>query len=82
MPMVGRSRSRCAWGIDEDHLTYRDAARIAADEGLPGSPCARTAAQMYSGQAHWSAITDLVTDLHPLPVLGNGDIWTAKTPGR
>ena len=53
--------------------------RIAADEGLPGSPLhARTAAQMYSGQAHWSAITDPVTDLHPLPVLGNGDIWTAQ----
>lgn len=66
-------------GIDEDHLTYRDAARIAADEGVAWVALhARTAAQMYSGQAHWSAITDLVTDLHPLPVLGNGDIWTAQ----
>lgn len=66
-------------GIDDDHLTYRDAARIAADEGVHWVALhARTAQQMYSGQARWSAITDLVEDLHPLPVLGNGDIWTAQ----
>jgi nifR3 family TIM-barrel protein len=66
-------------GIDEDHLTYRDAARIAADEGVAWVALhARTAAQMYSGQAQWPAIKDLVNDLSPLPVLGNGDIWTAQ----
>lgn len=66
-------------GIDDDHLTYRDAARIAADEGVSWVALhARTAEQMYSGQAHWSAIAELVTDLDPLPVLGNGDIWTAE----
>lgn len=66
-------------GIDDDHLTYRDAARIAADEGVHWVALhARTAQQMYSGQADWQAIADLVQDLHPLPVLGNGDIWTAQ----
>ena len=65
-------------GIDEEHLTYREAGRIAADAGVAWVALhARTAAQMYSGQAHWEAITTLVQDLDPLPVLGNGDIWTA-----
>ena len=65
-------------GIDDDHLTYRDAARIAADEGAHWVALhARTAQQMYSGQAQWDAIATLVEDLAPLPVLGNGDIWTA-----
>ncbi|MFN8182845.1 MAG: tRNA dihydrouridine synthase DusB [Candidatus Nanopelagicales bacterium] len=69
-------------GIDDDHLTYRDAARIAADEGVHWVALhARTAQQMYSGQARWDAIGTLVEDLAPLPVLGNGDIWTAQDAG-
>ena len=65
-------------GIDDDHLTFRDAARIAADCGVAWVALhARTAIQMYSGEAHWEAIGTLVEDLYPLPVLGNGDIWTA-----
>ncbi len=66
-------------GIDDEHLTYRDAARIAADEGVHWVALhARTAQQMYSGSARWPAIGELVRDLDPLPVLGNGDIWTAQ----
>jgi nifR3 family TIM-barrel protein len=65
-------------GIDDEHLTYRDAARIAADCGVAWVALhARTAIQMYSGHAQWEAIRILVQDLDPLPVLGNGDIWTA-----
>lgn len=65
-------------GIDDAHLTYRDAARIAADAGVAWIALhARTAVEMYSGQAHWEAIATLVDDIAPLPVLGNGDIWTA-----
>lgn len=65
-------------GIDDDHITYRDAARAAADAGVAWVALhARTAEQMYSGQARWEAIARLVEDLSPLPVLGNGDIWTA-----
>lgn len=66
-------------GIDDDHLTYRDAARLAADAGVAWVALhARTALQMYSGDARWDAIATLVEDLDPLPVLGNGDIWTAQ----
>ncbi len=70
-------------GIDDDHLTYRDAGRIAAEAGVAWVALhARTALQMYSGQAQWEAIATLVQDLHPLPVLGNGDIWTAADAAR
>ena len=62
-------------GIDDEHLTYRDAARIAADEGVEWVALhARTAQQMYSGQADWEAIGNLVQDLYPLPVLGNDSV--------
>lgn len=67
-------------GVDEDHLTYLDAGRAAAEEGAAWVALhARTAAQMYSGSARWDAIARLVEELAPLgvPVLGNGDIWTA-----
>jgi nifR3 family TIM-barrel protein len=67
-------------GIDVDHLTYLEAAQIAADSGMAWVALhARTAQQLYGGQADWSAIATLVEALAPtgVPVLGNGDIWTA-----
>lgn len=66
-------------GIDEDHTTYLDAGRIAADEGAAAVALhARTAAQRYSGNADWSAIAKLRDTLPAtIPVLGNGDIFTA-----
>ena len=67
-------------GIDEDHLTYLEAGRAAAEEGAAWVALhGRTAEQMYGGQADWSAIARLVEELSPLgvPVLGNGDIWGA-----
>jgi nifR3 family TIM-barrel protein len=67
-------------GIDDDHLTYLEAGRAAAEEGAAWVALhGRTAAQMYGGQADWTAIARLVDELAPLgvPVLGNGDIWTA-----
>ncbi|MBA3410578.1 MAG: tRNA dihydrouridine synthase DusB [Geodermatophilaceae bacterium] len=64
-------------GIDHEHITYRDAGQIAQDEGLSAVALhARTAAQLYGGQADWAAIADLV-ELLDIPVLGNGDIWEA-----
>jgi len=66
-------------GIDDDHLTYLDAGRIAADAGVAWVALhARTAAQLYGGEADWPAISRLVEELAPtgVPVLGNGDIWT------
>ncbi len=67
-------------GIDVDHLTYREAGVIAAQAGVAWVALhGRTAAQLYGGEADWRAIATLVEDLAPLgvPVLGNGDIWTA-----
>ncbi len=72
-------------GIDAEHLTYRESGRAAAEEGAAWVALhGRTAAQMYGGQADWTAISRLVADLRPLgvPVLGNGDIWTAQDAVR
>ena len=64
-------------GIDDDHLTYLDAGRIAQDAGCAAIGLhGRTAAQHYSGRADWDAIAAL-KDAVDIPVLGNGDIWEA-----
>jgi nifR3 family TIM-barrel protein len=66
-------------GIDEKHTTFLDAGRIAAAEGAVAlSLHARTAAQRYSGQADWSAIARLKEHVTEVPVLGNGDIFSAE----
>jgi nifR3 family TIM-barrel protein len=65
-------------GIDDEHLTYLDAGRIAAEEGAAAVALhARTAAQAYSGEADWSAVARLKDHVRDVPVLGNGDIWEA-----
>ena len=68
-------------GIDDEHLTYIEAGRIAAKAGVTWVALhARTAEQMYSGKARWQAIKTLVEELKEfnVPVLGNGDIWSAQ----
>ena len=66
-------------GIDSDHLTFLEAGRIAEGEGVAAvSLHARTASQGYSGQADWSAIRALKAVVTTIPVLGNGDIWSAQ----
>ncbi|MDN5919890.1 MAG: tRNA dihydrouridine synthase DusB [Pseudonocardia sp.] len=67
-------------GIDDDHLTYLDAGRIAVDAGASAVALhARTAAQRYSGTADWSAIARLREHVPSgTPVLGNGDIFSAQ----
>ena len=65
-------------GIDEDHLTYLDAGRIAQESGCAAIALhGRTVAQSYSGAADWDAIGRLVEHVD-IPVLGNGDIWEAE----
>ena len=66
-------------GIDEDHITYLDAGRIAADAGVAWVALhGRTAAQYYGGTADWDAIARLVEHIPGTPVLGNGDIWSGQ----
>jgi nifR3 family TIM-barrel protein len=65
-------------GIDADHLTYLEAGRIAEGAGVASIALhARTAAEFYSGTADWSAIEQLKHAVTGVPVLGNGDIWSA-----
>ena len=65
-------------GIDDDHLTYLDAGRIAQEAGCAAIALhGRTVAQAYSGEADWDAIANLVAHVD-IPVLGNGDIWEAS----
>lgn len=65
-------------GIDEAHLTYLTAGKIAQEEGCRAVALhARTAAQLYHGHANWNYITRLKESLN-IPVLGNGDIWEAR----
>ena len=66
-------------GINSDHHTYLEAGKSAADAGVAWVALhARTAEQMYEGQADWSAIARLVEHMATtgVPVLGNGDIWS------
>jgi nifR3 family TIM-barrel protein len=64
-------------GLDDAHLTYLDAGRIAEDSGVAAIALhGRTVAQSYSGRADWDAIARLVEHVD-IPVLGNGDIWEA-----
>ena len=70
-------------GIDADHLTYLDAGRIAEQRGAAAVALhARTVAQAYSGDADWSRIARLKEHVRSIPVLGNGDIWSAEDAVR
>ena len=64
-------------GIDQSLRTDLSSGQVAQDEGCVAVGLhARTAAQLYDGQACWDAIAQLKQRLS-IPVLGNGDIWEA-----
>ena len=66
-------------GIDSGHLTYLEAGLVAQDAGIAAVALhARTAADYYSGTADWEAIARLKEAVTDIPVLGNGDIWSAE----
>ena len=70
-------------GIDDDHLTYLETGLAAEEEGAAAVALhARTARQLYSGEADWEAIARLKETISTIPVLGNGDIWTAADAVR
>jgi nifR3 family TIM-barrel protein len=70
-------------GIDDEHHTHLDAGRIAAAEGAAAVALhARTASQRYSGTADWSEISRLKDHVADVPVLGNGDIFSASDAVR
>ncbi len=63
-------------GTDDDHLTFLEAGRIAEAVGAAAvSLHARTAEQLYSGEADWTAVADLKAAVTSIPVFGNGDVW-------
>ncbi|WP_243225823.1 tRNA dihydrouridine synthase DusB [Microbacterium sp. CIAB417] len=70
-------------GIDRDHLTFLEAGRAAEDAGAAAVALhARTASEFYSGHADWNAIGELKQAVTSIPVLGNGDIWSADDAVR
>jgi len=70
-------------GIDDRTQTYLEAGRIAEAEGAAAVALhGRTAAQFYGGRADWAAIAALKQAVTTVPVLGNGDIWTAADAHR
>jgi nifR3 family TIM-barrel protein len=65
-------------GIDERYSTFLEAGRIGQEEGCAAVALhARTAAQLYDGEARWEAIAELKQAVTRIPVLGNGDVWEA-----
>ena len=70
-------------GIDDAHVTHLQTGRIAEDVGCAAIALhARTAEQLYSGQARWAAIAELKQTVASIPVFGNGDIWEAADAVR
>src|SRR4029453_8217233 len=60
-------------GIDDRLLTFLDSGRVAESEGAAAIGLhARTAVQLYAGEADWDAVAALKAAVG-IPVLGNGD---------
>ena len=63
-------------GVSDEYPTHIATGKIAEGEGCAAVALhARTAAQLYSGEARWEAIAELKNAVTTIPVFGNGDIW-------
>lgn len=65
---------RAGWSQDSINAVYF-AQRLAAGGAAAITVHGRTREQMYSGQANWEIIAQVVRAVD-IPVIGNGDIWT------
>jgi nifR3 family TIM-barrel protein len=69
-------------GWDEQEVNVIELARIAEQAGASAVTVhGRTRMQMYSGQADWDIIKDVVKAV-TIPVIGNGDVNSAKEAKR
>lgn len=69
---------KCRIGLDDQLVTYRTVGRVAEDEGCAWVALhGRTAVQLYGGSADWAPIAELKAACS-IPVLGNGDVFTAE----
>ena len=65
-------------GLDDRRMNFLDLGRMCEDEGVAAVTMhARTARQMYTGQAERGRIAELKRHLS-IPVVGNGDVATAE----
>ncbi|MBR6800563.1 MAG: tRNA dihydrouridine synthase DusB [Eubacteriaceae bacterium] len=65
-------------GVDENNINCVDAAKYLEDAGVGLITIhGRTAKMMYSGNADWEKIADVVEAVE-IPVMGNGDITTVE----
>ena len=65
-------------GLDDGRRNFIELGRICEGEGVAAVAMhGRTARQMYTGRADWSAIAELKNALS-IPVVGNGDVETAE----
>ena len=73
LPVTAKIRS----GRDASSINAIEVTRALADAGCALVTLhARTASQAYAGRADWSVIERLCA-VSPIPIIGNGDIWSA-----
>lgn len=69
-------------GWDETHITVREAARLAEENGAAAIALhGRVRSQFYSGSADWDIIREIKKSVK-IPVIGNGDIFCARDAER
>lgn len=62
-------------GYDGKHINYLRVGKLLEDLGISAIALhARTAGQMYSGKADWTAINAL-KEISTVPIIGNGDVF-------